>query len=260
MPYCLTNGVQFILGQEWKKPYILCSAALMLTLFAEYQTIETVKEEKIIDEQGAIYENYMKQLEGPYTQHTYESLKEMQQEFIPLRKAMYAAQHNIQYEGADGIRFDILLPKMNVFEQKILCGVLPYIEETPNAYFVYETGWERMFSFRGNSDLKNTLWVGLLSSLCFAGLFAFEKKGGIQRIIMAAPLGRRHTLKCKLIVSSVGAVCICLLSWLPRLVYVIQYYGLPQSFAPAMSLQKFQTVPVWIPLIGVLLYSLLGVW
>ena len=165
-----------VFGQEGKKLFILCGAALMFVLFTGYQVVEIMQSEKIIDEQGVYYEEYMKQLEGPYTQETYQKLKEMQQEFIPLRKAMKAAKQGDTNTVANDIRFDILMPKMNVFEQKILYSVLPYIKENPKAQIVYEIGWEKQFGFYGDGDLQDALWASLLSCICFAGLFSFEKK------------------------------------------------------------------------------------
>ena len=246
-----------ILGQESKKLYLLCGAAIVLLLFTGFQTSEGVQSEKIIDTDGVYYEEYIKELEGPYTKETYEKLKEMQKEFIPLLQAMKAAEHGDYDIGVTDLRFDILLPKMNVFEREILYGVLPYIKENPQAHIVYEVGWEKLFGFRGTGDLQDTLWAGLLSCLCFAGLFAFEKKGGMQRVLMATPLGRKHTVTRKLIVSSIAAGMIFLLSWLPRLIYVCRFYGLSEFFAPAMSLHAFHDVPSWIPLLLILLYGVL---
>lgn len=247
-----------VFGQENKKLFVLCGAALMFVLFIGYQAVETIQSEKIIDEQGFYYEEYMKQLEGSYTRETYNKLKEMQQEFLPLIKAQRKAQFTGEYDSDSALRFDILMPKMNVFERKILHGVLPYIKENPKAHLVYEVGWERLFNFRGNGDLQDTLWAGLLSCICFAGLFAFEKKGGMQRVLMSTPLGRRYTVTCKIFVGVIGAGIICLLTYLPRLIYVCRFYGLSQFFAPAMSIQAFHKVPTWISLIGILLYGFIG--
>ncbi len=147
---------------------------------------------------------------------------------------------------------------MNVFERKILYGVLPYIKENPQAQIVYEVGWEKLFGFRGTGDLQDTLWAGLLSCLYFAGLFAYEKKGGMQRVLMATPLERNYTVTRKLMVGRIAAGMIFLLSWLPRLIYVCRFYGLSRLFAPAMSIQALHDVPTWIPLIFILLYSVLA--
>lgn len=247
-----------VFGQENKKLFVLCGAMLILVLFTGYQTIETVQLEKIIDEQGVYYEEYMKQLEGPYTRKTYNKLKEMQQEFLPLIKAQRKEQITGKYDSSNTLRFDILMPKMNVFERKILHGILPYIKENPTAHLVYEVSWERLFGFRGNGDLQDTLWAGLLSCICFAGLFAFEKKGGMQRVLMATPLGRKYTVTRKLLVGFIGAEIICLLTYLPRLIYVCRFYGLSQFLAPAMSLQAFHNVPSWIPLMGIFVYGFIG--
>ena len=117
---------------------------------------------------------------------------------------------------------------MSVF-QRIQYGNLSYIKEKPKAQLVYESGWEKLFGFSGESDLQDTLTAGLVSCICFAGLFAFEQKGGMKRVVMATPLGRQRTVCCKLAVGTVVAALICLLTCLPRFLVVLRDYG-PVSY------------------------------
>lgn len=249
-----------VLRQEGRKLYLLVGALAVLVAFAGYQGWTIIETESYINAEGIYYANYMKQLEGQYTKQTYEKLQTMQQEFEPIfelqRKLQKKEITQDAYDMQMGVYYG-LQEKMNVF-QNIVYGNLCYIKENPKAHLVYERGWEKLFGFKGNGDLQDALWAGLLSCICFAGLFAFEKKGGMQRVVMATPLGRRYTVTRKLVVGSVGAVCVCLLTYLPRLIVVVRDYGLGQFFAPAMSLTAFQNVPTWIPLVGILLWGLLG--
>lgn len=251
-----TTKAVTVWGEENRKLYLFCGAAAVLLLFGGYQTVETLQTEKIVSENGAIYEGYMKQLEGAYTNATRKKLEAMQQEFLPLYKAMNG-QEKGSTEETD-LRWDILIPKLNVFEQMIVHKALVYIKENPQADLVYETGWERLFDFRGTADLQDALWAGLLSCICFSGLFAFEKKGGMKRVIQSTPLGRSDTVKRKLYAGGICAICICLSTWLPRLFGIWHLYGLSQFSAPAMSLQKLHAVPAWVSLAGVLAYGLFG--
>lgn len=249
-----------VLRQEGRKLFILCGAAAVLVVFAGYQTITTAKTESYLDAESIFYAHYMKQLQGPYTQGTYEMLQQMNQEFEPI----YELQRKLANKEISPEAYDLqmgayygLQEKMNVF-QNIVYGNLSYIKEHPGAHLVYERGWQKLFGFRGTGDLQDALWAGLLSCICFAGLFAFEKKGGMQRVVMATPLGRRQTVRRKLQVGSIGAVCVTLATYLPRLVLVVRDYGLGCFFSPAMSIPAFEKVPAWIPLVGVMLWGLLG--
>lgn len=246
--------------QEARKLFVLDGAMVILVCFIVYQGWSTAQPQTYFTEDGVYYAYYMKQLEGPYTRDTYDKLQAMQQEFEPivdLQQAYYC--HKITEESyySQMAVYCGLLEKYQVL-QEIVYGNLNYIKENPKAHLVYERGWEKIFNFYGDSDLQDAFWAGLLSCVCFAGLFAFEKKGGMQRVVMATPLGRRHTVVCKLLAGSIGAGAICLLTYIPRIIVVLRDYGLSQFFAPAMSLQQFHKLPDWILLGGILLWGFCG--
>ena len=94
--------------------------------------------------------------------------------------------------------------------------------------------------------------TGLLVSVCFSGLFAFEHRGGMKRVVMATPLGRRKTVDAKLLATGGAAVLLWALVGLPRLIVVLRDYDLPAPFAPAMSLYDYLHLPCWLTLAGVL--------
>lgn len=249
-----------VFGQECRKLFLVCGAAAVLMAFAGYQTWHAIKTENYIDAEGIYYAYYMKQLEGPYTRQTVRDLRRMEQEFEPiyeLQRQYSSGQIDAQsYEIRRGAYYG-LEQKMNVFSG-IVHNQLGYIQEHPGAQLIYECGWEKLFGFSGNTDLQDALWAGLLSSICFAGLFAFEKKGGMQRVVMAAPLGRRRTLRSKLLAGSLAAVMIGMLTWVPHMFVALRDYGLPGLFAPAVSIWNYSRVPAWIPLIVIVMWAVIG--
>ena len=144
--------------------------------------------------------------------------------------------------------------KKQVFDS-VIYGKLPYLKEHPGAQLVYESGWEELFCFSGADDLQDTFLAGLITSVCFAGFFSFEYRGGMKRVLMATPLGRRKTVNAKLITSGCTAMLLWALVGLPRLIVVIRDYGLPAPFAPAMSLYDYLHLPSWLTLAGVLILA-----
>lgn len=249
-----------VLRQEARKLYLLGGALAILLVFGVYQVWTTVKTESYINAEGIYYAHYMKQLEGPYTKETYVTLQTMQKEFKPIfelqskmqRGEISPSTYEIQMAAYYGLQ-----EKLNVF-QGIVYGNLSYIKENPQAHLVYERGWEKLFGFSGDGDLQDVLWAGVLSCICFGGLFAYEKKGGMQRVLMATPLGRRNTVTHKLMAGSIAATAITLLTYLPHLIVILRDYGLGQFFAPAMSLTQFHWIAAWVPLAGILIWGLVG--
>lgn len=249
-----------VLRQESRKLFLLCGAAVVLVAFAGWQTFRTVTAESYIDAEEIYYAWYMKQLAGPYTEETYQKLLTMNEEFEPIRQLDQALQSgkitSEAYQAQMGAYYG-LQQKMSVF-QRIQYGNLSYIKENPKAQLVYESGWKKLFGFSGESDLRDTLTAGLVSCICFAGLFAFEQKGGMKRVVMATPLGRRYTLRRKLAVGALGAALVCLFTCLPRFVVVLRDYGLCRPFAPAMSLTDYAAIPAGVSLSDLLVFGVLA--
>ena len=249
-----------VLQHEGRKLFLLCGAAVVLLVFAGYQTWQTANTESYIDAGEIYYAWYMKQLAGPYTEEKYQKLLTMNEEFEPIRQLDEALAAGTitdeSYQAQMGAYYG-LQQKMSIF-QRIQYGNLSYIKENPKAQLVYESGWEKLFGFSGESDLRDTLTAGLVSCICFAGLFAFEQKGGMKRVVMATPLGRQRTVRCKLAVGTVGSALICLLTCLPRFLVILRDYGLSMPFAPAMSLQGYHVLPAWITLSDLLVWGVLA--
>ena len=240
--------------QEARKLALGCGALAVLAVFAGYQAWQTAEAQSFIDADEIYYQYYMTHISGPYDQEAYQWLQEQNEEFEPIRRLERALQAgeitSEEYQMQMGAYYG-LNQKKQVFD-RIVYGNLPYLQENPGAQLVYESGWEELFCFTGDDDLRDALVAGLLASVCFAGLFAFEHRGGMKRVVMATPLGRRKTVDAKLLASGCAAALLWALVGLPRLIVVLRDYGLPAPFAPAMSLSDYLHLPGWLPLAGVL--------
>lgn len=129
-----------------------------------------------------------------------------------------------------------------------------YLKEHPDAWLVYESGYRKLFGFTDEVDVQDTLLAGLACALCFSGLFAMERRGGMETILCVTPLGRKRTVRAKLLMSGVAAFVIAVGSCLPHLIQVLRDYGLPALFAPAMSISEFESLPAFVTLSDVLLF------
>ena len=247
-----------IFKEEARKLFILSGAALILISFAGYETMQVLQSDRKITAAEVHYENYMREWEGPYTKATYLQMVQESRKFIPLLQMWNAAQHNVEFNQYDeNIRYDILIDQYDAF-QNIQHNKIGYVVEHPEAQLIYEKGWEKVFGWETDDDLMDTLYAGILCCLCCAGLFSFEKKGGMQKVVLSTPLGRCVTVKRKLQVGVICAAFICFLTYFPRVAHVYRFYWLGRPFAPAMSLPELSHLPSWLPLIGVMLWGIMG--
>lgn len=234
-----------VMAQESRKLLILNGAALILACFCGFQVWQTANTQSYINANEIYYRYYMKNISGPYTQQSYDWLMEQNEEFRPIYELKQARNSgkisNEMYQQQMGPYYG-LEEKLAVFET-ILQSNLGHLKENPDAHLVYETGWKRLFGFFGDGDLQDTLWAGLLCSICFAGLFAMEQKGGMRRVIMATPRGRGFTVGRKLIAGCGVAAGISVLVSAPQLILVLRDYGLYAPFSPAMSIREYAGLP-----------------
>ncbi len=78
------------------------------------------------------------------------------------------------------LAYGALQQKYNIYQQVVQNNINYYLKEHPGAWLVYESGYKKLFGFSGTADVQDTLWAGLLCALCFSGLFAMERKGGMD--------------------------------------------------------------------------------
>lgn len=141
-----------------------------------------------------------------------------------------------------------------MYTQVINQNINYYLKEHPDAWLVYESGYRELFGFTGQADAQDTLLAGLACALCFSGLFAMERRGGMETVLCVTPRGRKRTVRAKLLMSGAAAFVIAVGSCLPHLIQVLRDYGLPALFAPAMSISEFESLPMFVTLSDVLLF------
>ena len=199
------------------------------------------------------YAYYMNHISGPFTQESYDWLEEQGEEFEPMLEAQQKVAAG-ELSSDAMLAFSSLQQKYSVYTQIINQNINYYLKEHPGAWLVYESGYKELFGFTGQADVQDALLAGLACALFFSGLFAMERRGGMETILCVTPRGRKRTVRAKLLMSGTAAFVIAVGSCLPHLIQVLRDYGLPALFAPAMSISEFESLPVFVTLSDVLLF------
>ena len=242
--------------EEGRKLYRMNGAAVFLAAFLAFGVYQGMTAQSYIDADEIYYAYYMKHISGPWSQESLDWLVEQEEEFAPMLEVRRKVAQGLL--SSDTLyAYSALEAKYSVYQRVVNSNINYYLKEHPGVWLVYESGYNKLFGLTGTADVQDTLLTGLLCALCFSGLFAMERKGGMDEVLQCTPLGRRHTVRAKLAVSAGAAIAIALSSALPHLWQVLRDYGLPALLAPAMSIPEFETLPRAITLSDLLLFWLL---
>ena len=245
-----------VIKEEGRKLFVLNGAAVFLAAFLAFGVYQGVTSESYIDADEIYYAYYMKHISGPWTAESRDWLTAQGEEFAP----MLAVQRRVargELSNEAMLAYGALQQKYNIYQQVVQNNINYYLKEHPGAWLVYESGYKKLFGFSGTADVQDTLWAGLLCALCFSGLFAMERKGGMDEILASTPLGRKYTVKAKLRQSTAVAAVIAFGTVLPHLWQVLRDYGLHSLLGPAMSISDLQAVPKFITLSDLLIFWLI---
>ena len=248
---CKTKATS-VFREEGRKLLLINGAAIFVAAFIGFGIYQGITAESCISADEIYYAYYMKNLSGPYTKEKYLWLKEAAEEFKPMLEIQQqVARGSLGREALEP--FYALQMKFNAF-QTVVSKINNDLKNTPGIWLVYESGYRTLFDFSGHNDLQDTLYAGLLCALCFSGLFAMERKGGMDRVIQRTPMGRKHTVWAKLIPGSGVAIFIAVATCLPHIWQILRDYGLPALLAPAKSISEFAALPLFVTLQDMLVF------
>lgn len=175
-----------------------------------------------------IYQNYMKQLEGPMTPDKIANLE------------------------AERLRPDVPQSFERVWEK--YC----YISENPAAHFVYDTGYIQLFGISEENDGTAFLFLCLAIILSGYAIFPLEDQAGTTKLLMSAPLGRRYLARLKLLIGMIFSLFIGIINLLQDFITVGRTYGFSALTAPISSLVAYRDLPSFFSIAGfIILCSLL---
>ena len=239
--------------EEGRKLLLMNGAAVFLAAFLAFGIYQGITSESYLDADEIYYAYYMKHISGPWRTESYNWLTEQGKEFAPMLEVQRRVIGG-ELSSDALLAYNSLQQKYTVYQQIVQFNIQYYLKQNPGAWLVYETGYKKLFGFTGTADVQDTLLAGLLCALCFSGLFAMERKGGMDEILATTPLGRKYTVKAKLWQSTLVAAGIAFGTVLPHLWQILRDYGLPALLAPAMSISELQTVPKFITLSDLLIF------
>ena len=253
LPFSHTTRATSVPREEGRKLLLMNGAAVFLAAFLAFGIYQGITSESYLDADEIYYAYYMKHISGPWRTESYNWLTEQGKEFAP----MLEVQRRVicgEVSSDALLAYNSLQQKYTVYQQIVQSNIQYYLKQNPGAWLVYETGYKKLFGFTGTADVQDTLLAGLLCALCFSGLFAMERKGGMETVLRATPLGRRATVRAKLRQSDLAALGIAAGTALPHLWQVMRDYGLPALLAPAMSISELEAVPKFITLSDLLIF------
>ena len=189
-----------IIKEEARKLLLLNGAAVVLAVFIGFGVYQGVTAESYIGPDEIYYAYYMKHISGPFTPETYDWLEEQGEEFAPMLEVQQKVAAG-ELSSDAMLAFSSLQQKYSVYSQVINQNINYYLKE---------------HGFTGQADVQDALLAGLACALCFSGLFSMERRGGMETILCTTPLGRKRTVRAKLLVSAVVAVGIAATSCLPH--------------------------------------------
>ncbi|MGN1128571.1 MAG: hypothetical protein ACI4T6_06395, partial [Candidatus Flemingiibacterium sp.] len=199
----------------------------------------------------AVYKEYMTALEGEVTEEKLAYLADeramidetlskqsmMQQAYVNEKITFdeyrkYLSDYNYAYSRSE---------LLSVIEKHADYLVRKEAETGVRGWFVYDTGWKKMFS--EDADLFLYAAILLLLTGSFASEYASKSSsGGFAQLLRSTKNGRQKTFYAKLISSGMIAVILAVLTGAVDAAVIIAGYDLPALNAPLVSIELFANI------------------
>ena len=235
--------------EEDYKNFLLGGVALVLTAALAVSAYIAVKKDNLITAAEIYYGLYIRPMSGPYDE---ERRNEMQQindseEFREIDRMEELNSRGLvtpdEYKAFYYSHYDEYKRK-EAFQE--LLKKVSYVKEHPGAQIVYETGYRKLFDLREISDKTDMVKSFVLIMICCCNIFCQEKTAGMDRLFGALANGRKKLQRVKHRDMVIICTAVTVISMSERMIMVIKDYGLPAFFAPAMSMQEYSELPVWL--------------
>ena len=197
-----------------------------------------------------VYKEYMTTLEGPLTDEKLDWLEDERgkiNDILGKQKQMQLAYVN------DKISFDDYRDYLDdynyAFSRSELLSVIEdhaaYLEMKKesgvDAWFMYDTGWKKLYS--GDADLFLYTCILLLLTGSFASEYiSRSSSGGFAAILRATKNGRKKTFYAKLISAVTVSGVIAVLFGAVDVAVIFRNFDMPSAAAPLASMRMFSAV------------------
>ncbi len=207
------------------------------------------------------YKGYMDVLKGDLT-------KEKEDRILNIKKEYDEAQAKINeiiklYEKGEvtfteasiaQMPYEDILATKNLFSR--IEEKYDYIKENPQAKFVYDTGYNKLFRIN-NKVNENDISILIVTIISLLSLFIMEYKTGFIHILNATVRGRKRTARPKIIVSLLLCSFIYFLSVVFEILNIFKMYGIDNLSSSIISLTYFHDLPSSITILEYLILFLL---
>lgn len=247
----LMNNCKSVFLFEMYKTGFTNKAVLILLIFAVILSIKVVNTDYYRSPEDYYYSNYIEILNGELTQ---EKIDYIETEKKKIEEAERAAEViNNQYDSGEINYIDYQNGlKENEFSENRksafgrILNQYEYIKENPNAHFVYEIGYKKLFNIGEENKsfgLVNFISLLLLITICSAFTVPLEYKSGMARILNCTVKGTKVTRRHKRLSSVLYAVMFSFVSCSGNLLVIYKNYGLDNISSPLCSIQELHSFP-----------------
>ncbi len=234
-----------IYRHECYKLFRMNGAMWVFAAFFAFIVVSCLSGDTYVSFEEEIYRNYMLKFDGRVTEQTASDIQKENERFKPLYELEDAYFMGLlssdEYESA--LQSYALLQMEQTAYEKLTGEKMNYLKQTPGAWLVYDTGYEKLFDTENGHDLYDMMLLLFVLILGCGGLFSMEAMTGMEGILASLPLGRGHTAAIKLRLSFICASVLSAASLLPRYIQTGQTCGFAGLLAPANSLEFFHDVP-----------------
>lgn len=252
-----------IMHFELKKLLSLNKATAIILVFILFQTYNVYTQKNFQSKDDYYYQYYMEMLSRQLTDEKekiilsekakIDNAQEQQQSLNEQRKnkEITLQQYIQKQEEYSGI-----LDKSEMFN-KIFEKYL-YIKDNPNAEFIYDIGYEKLFGIsEQNFSLKNSMLLLCVFALCFCSVYSVDYKTDAYKILCTTKYGTDKTRKVKNRVLFLLSSIIFIVAYMPEIIYIGRFYGFPHLNAQLLSIPATSNIgilPIWLGV--VLLYAI----
>lgn len=135
-----------------------------------------------------------------------------------------------------------------------------YILKHPEAQFVYEEGYHRLFGGKDYGHYTLFLLLNVVMIVMLAPVLTADADRGMNLLLYSTKRGREEREDTCFYISGALVTTLYLFLLINIFYQSISGYGLPRCFAPITSLAGFEQFPSWLPIIVVVIGYILIQW
>lgn len=227
-----------------QKVFILCLLCIVVQCY-QYHYVPIYQ-----DSEEIIYQQYMKELEGPLTNEKEQWLLKLRKHYDNLNQQSSLISQKekkglISHSLAITLQQEI--SQQQIGEQSFQKVFQQYldIQKNPQKQFVYPMAYQQYF-IETTWTFMPTLLLCLFLLMSMSHVMSYEYQNHANLVTQLTLKGRKPVLKIKLGLSLLIGFIFLVMTMFPSLFLLQQKYGFASLSASATSIQDFAIFPSWI--------------